>query len=123
MCERPRTRELVHELLLVIVTNLLRVVEVLGVDGVDVFGEDGDLGEETFVDDAVVGFLIVERDEPLVGKEDDPVRDARRNEACALDERVDDLDPARTTCPIVRLPFRSARRPAAWPDCLPKQPR
>jgi hypothetical protein len=76
---KPRERnartsnETRHKLLLVVVGNLLRVIELARVDDVNRLTGDGDLGEEFLVVEAEVGIFVVEGDDAFVGEEDFPV--------------------------------------------------
>jgi hypothetical protein len=91
--------ELRHELLLVLVRDLFQVVELRGVDGVDLLARDAgsrDLGEQALVDNSVVGVLVIERDDAFVGEEDLPVRGVRWSSTESEQTR------RRTTCPTGR---------------------
>lgn len=68
----PR-RKAPHERLLVLVGELLHVVEVLLVNGVDGgLGVAGDLVEEFCLEEGVVGVFVVQGDGALISKEDFP---------------------------------------------------
>lgn len=73
--DRVLGRKLFHELLLIVIGELLGIMEERFFDGNDrrlAFGL-GDLGEELLLEQAVVGVFVVEGNSALVGEEDLPL--------------------------------------------------
>jgi len=83
--------------------NFVRVIEEVGIDGVDVLPRYRDLGEEDVVVELEVAVFVIEGDEPLVGKEDLPVYTSRN--------RV--VADSRCRC-AVKIIWRFARASRRW---------
>lgn len=80
--------EFADEFLFVGVGEFFGVLKEGGVDGVDVVGGKGNVGEEVGLAEGVVGVRVVERDETFVGVEDLPVGTDRVQKWCMLFQRL-----------------------------------